>query len=170
MVAAVLVATGVALLLFAALRLGAEEQPELREAPDFSLPSLHDEDETISLAAYRGQPVVLNFWASWCAPCRKELPAFQKVSEATEGEVAFLGVDHQDGRNGALRMLEETGVEYPSVFDPGGQLAERYGLFGMPSTVFISADGRILETRTGELTEDQLVERIERLFGVSVPA
>lgn len=158
---------GVALLLAAALRTGADEE-ELRKAPGFSLPSLRDEATTISLADYRGQPVVLNFWASWCVPCKKELPAFQKVSEATRGQVAFLGVDHQDGRQGALRMLEETGVEYPSAFDPGGSLAERYRLFGMPSTVFISADGRILESRTGELTEEELIARIERLFGLEV--
>ena len=141
---------------------------EGRRAPDFSMPSLQDEGGTITLADFRGQPVVLNFWASWCVPCRKEMPALQRVSEATEGQVAFLGVNHQDGRNGANRLLEETGVSYPSVFDPGGGLAERYRLFGMPSTFFISADGHILEEHTGELTEDDLVARIERLFNLEI--
>jgi len=161
--ATVLVATAV--IAYLALRPGAEEQ---RQAPEFSMPSLRDETETIALADFRGEPLVLNFWASWCVPCRKELPALQKVSEATKGRVAFLGVNHQDGRRGAMRLLDETGVTYPSVFDPGGRIAGRYRLFGMPTTFFISADGRILGEHTGELTEDDLAERLDRFFDINL--
>lgn len=163
-----MVLVAVAAVAWLALQSGQSGDGAERTAPDFSMPSLTDESETIHFADFRGKPVVLNFWASWCVPCRKEMPALQRVSEATEGRVAFLGVDHQDGRRGAIRLLEETGVTYPSVFDPRGQLAERYRLFGMPSTFFISADGRILSEHTGEMTEDDLIARIEEHFDLAV--
>lgn len=165
MIVAVVVLATAGGLGYVALRGGAAEEP--REAPPFSLPSVRDETETVALADFAGQPVVLNFWASWCVPCKKEMPALQRVSEATKGQVAFVGINHQDGRGGANELLDATGVGYPSGFDPGGRVAERYRLFGMPSTFFIDADGRILAEHTGELTEDDLIERLNDLFDVS---
>ncbi len=136
-----------------------------RPAPAIELARL-DAEGTVSLAALRGRPVVVNFFASWCVPCRKELPAFQAVHSRRGDEVAFLGVDHQDDRRGALGLLDETGVTFPSGHDPEGKVARAYGLFGMPSTVFVGADGTLLEVHTGELNESQLEEKISRLFGV----
>lgn len=138
-----------------------------REAPGFDLPTVTDRNRQVALGQFRGTPVVLNFWASWCVPCRKELPAFQSVAHRLEGRVAFVGVNHQDGRGGATDLLAETGVRYPSVYDPGGSVARSYGLFGMPTTVFISADGRIVEKRTGELSRSELVETIQEVFGIT---
>lgn len=134
-------------------------------APDIVLPDLRS-DRTVTLAELRGKPVVLNFFASWCVPCRKELPAFQAASVRLGGQVAFLGIDHQDDREGGLRLLSETGVTYPTGYDPDGKVATSYDLFGMPTTVFISADGRILDKHTGELTESQLLATVARLFEI----
>jgi len=77
---------------------------------------------------------------------------------------SILGVNHQDNRSAALDLVAETGVRYPAGFDPDGEVARSYGLFGMPTTLFISPDGSLLERRTGEISEKQLVATIDRLF------
>lgn len=138
-----------------------------REAPAFDLPDVRAGQPSVSLASFRGTPVVLNFWASWCVPCRKELPAFQAVAEQVAGRAAFVGVNHQDSRRLALALLEETGIRYPAAYDPHGKVAAANGLFGMPTTLFISAEGKILERRTGELSHPELQRTLKRLFGVT---
>lgn len=138
-------------------------------APAFELENVRPGRALVSLATAQGKPVVLNFWASWCVPCRREMPSFQAVHEATKERVSFLGVNHQDQRGPALELLAETGVRYPSGYDPQGKVAFAYGLYGMPTTIFISADGQVLERRTGELSRAELEATITRLFGGSVP-
>ncbi len=133
-------------------------------APAFRLSSLADADTMIDLDDFRGRPIVLNFWASWCTPCRREMPAFARVYEDVRNEIAFLGVNHLDDRGAASRLARETGVRYPSVFDPDGRVARLYLLRGMPSTVFISARGRVVATRAGEMTEQELRRQIRDLL------
>ncbi len=133
-------------------------------APGFELPRLGQPGSTISLDELRGRPVVLNFWASWCVPCAKEMPELQAVYDKVGSRVAFVGINHQDGRTGALDMVAKTGVRYPSGYDPEGKTAIAYGLRGLPSTVFISADGRVLEKRIGELSREELAQAVEELF------
>jgi cytochrome c biogenesis protein CcmG, thiol:disulfide interchange protein DsbE len=133
-------------------------------APTFRHSDVRDESATISLEDFRGRPVVLNFWASWCVPCRKEMPVLQDVSEEVQGRVAFVGINHQDSRGEALGFLDETGVRFPAGYDPEGRTASAYGLYGMPTTIFISPDGRILERHRGEISEAELKRKIERLF------
>jgi cytochrome c biogenesis protein CcmG/thiol:disulfide interchange protein DsbE len=133
----------------------------------FRLENVRPGQPDVELADYRGTPVVVNFWASWCVPCRRELPGFAAVSKELEGKLAFLGVNHQDGRGPALDFLQETGLHYPSGFDPKGDVAASYGLLGMPTTVFVSPDGKLLERRTGEISRKELEETIERLFRVA---
>ena len=134
-----------------------------RAAPTFDVPALAG-DGHIRLAAFRGRPVVLNFWASWCVPCRREMPAFQAVHERMGDRVAFVGMNNQDSRHDALNLLRETGVRYPSGYDPEGKVARAYRLIGMPTTVFVSADGRVVGTRTGELSRARLEEAIADVF------
>lgn len=129
------------------------------------LPDVREGAPAVSLAALAGKPVVMNFFAAWCAPCARELPAFQAVAEETRDEVAFVGIDHQDSRRAAQELLEETGVDFPAAYDPEGKVARAYGLRGMPTTVFISAGGRILERRNGEMSGAQLRQAIHRHFG-----
>ncbi len=136
-----------------------------RPAPGFSLPDLRRPEAKVELASYRGRPVVLNFWASWCVPCRREMPTFQAISQEQGDRVAFVGINHQDGRSPALRLLDETGVTYPAGHDPGGKVAVAYGLIGMPTTVFISPTGQVVATQVGEMSRSQLAAAIEELFG-----
>lgn len=135
-------------------------------AKNFEIPNLQRGEPVVSLASFKGQPVVLNFWASWCIPCRREMPAFQAVAEKVKGKVAFVGVNHQDGRSAGLDLVKETGVRYPSGYDPGGKVAAAYGLFGMPTTLFISPEGNILERRSGEMSRQELEDALKRLFAV----
>ena len=143
----------------------ARDRPEPRDAPPIDLPALSG-DGRVTLQALRGRPVVVNLFASWCTPCRKELPAFAEISADLGDEVAFLGINHQDNRKAGQDMLAEFGVRYPAGYDPDGKVAIDYGLLGMPSTLFIDAEGRLLDTHTGELTRQQLEDTISRLFGV----
>jgi cytochrome c biogenesis protein CcmG/thiol:disulfide interchange protein DsbE len=94
------------------------------------------------IATVRGYPVVVNFWASWCGPCRIEMPVIQKVSAARGKSVAFLGVNVQDNRDAARRFSNEFPVTYPSYEDPNGRVFNSYGLAGAPSTVFYTPKGR----------------------------
>ncbi len=144
---------------------GRASRAEPIDARPIDLPALAG-DGRVSLQALRGRPVVVNLFASWCTPCRKELPAFAKVSGELEDKVAFLAINHQDNRQAGQDMLAEFGIRYPAAYDPDGKVASDYGLLGMPSTLFVSADGRLLDTHTGELTRQQLEETISRLFGV----
>ena len=133
-------------------------------APTFRRPDLRNPEHMIDLADFAGRPVVLNFWASWCVPCRRELPAFQTLHNQLGDRVAFVGIDHQDSRSDALALLAETGVDFAIAHDPAGQVARSYGLYGMPTTVFISRHGQRLATRTGEIRPDELERTIRELL------
>ncbi|MGQ0433368.1 MAG: TlpA family protein disulfide reductase, partial [Microthrixaceae bacterium] len=132
-------------------------------APLFALGSLVDENSIITLADHAGTPVLVNFWASWCVPCRREMPALETIHREFAGRVDFIGINHQDDRDDALALVAETGITYPSAYDPRGATAVDYNLFGMPTTVFITADGRIAGRHTGELTEADLRTALEDL-------
>jgi len=112
-------------------------------APAFTLERLDREGE-LSLESLRGQAVVLNFWASWCGPCRDEAPILQEASERWRGKgVAFVGIDVKDFRGDARKFLERYGVTYPNVYDGKGSTVGRYGVTGYPETYFIDARGRV---------------------------
>lgn len=120
---------------------------------------------TATLADWEGQPLVLNFWASWCPPCVGEMgDAFEPAHQEYGDDVAFLGVNVQDNRDLAMDVVEKTGVTYELAEDPEGKLFTEFGGFGMPVTVFISADGEILDTHGGPLTRDQLDAKINELL------
>lgn len=117
---------------------------------------------TASLADYQGRPLVANFWASWCPSCVAEMSAaFKPVQEQLGDQVAFLGLNLQDERDRALELVEETGVLFDLAEDPIGDLYIELGGIGMPFTVFIDADGNIIEKHNGPLSEQQLVDLIE---------
>lgn len=137
-------------------------------APAFALDNLVEGGPRVALDDLRGQPVILNFWASWCVPCRREMPVLASAHRRVGDDVAFVGVNHQDSRSAALELVAETGVGYPSGFDPDGRVARSYGIFGLPTTVFISRQGQVMEQHTGELSEDQLRGALASFFGVDL--
>jgi hypothetical protein len=92
------------------------------------------------------------------------MPAFQAIYRKVKGRIAFVGIDHQDTRDDALKFVHQTGVQYPVGFDSDGVVARAYGLFGVPTTVFVDAGGRELERHTGQLSQGDLQATIDRLF------
>ena len=135
-----------------------------RPAPDFALRTLAA-DRMVRLADLRGQVVVVNFWASWCAECRLEHPALSAAwSRFRDAGVVLVGVDFQDDHPSALAYLSEKGTSWPVVADPGSRTALAYGVYGIPETFFIGPDGRITAKQVGPVTYDQLVREITRLL------
>lgn len=135
-----------------------------RVAPDFTLPSLNDAGP-ITMSAFRGKVVVLNFWASWCLPCRKEAPGLQGTWDRYRDRgMQFLGADERDDRAGAQSFVREFGLTYPSVFDPSGLLSAEYAVPGLPVTFVIDRVGRIRYQFTGYVTELALTDAIEKVL------
>lgn len=133
-------------------------------APAWSLPSLRESTKQISLAHFEGKPLVLNFWASWCTPCRKEMPAMEQVARQNRGKVVFVGIDNADQRGSALAFLAKTGVTYSVAFDPHASVASSYGVYGLPTTFFISSSGKMVGRQVGGLTRQTLGQIIKQVF------
>ncbi len=142
--------------------------PRSGPAPQFRLPSLTDEAAMVAIADFRGRPVVLNFWATWCLPCRREMPLLAAADRRLGGAVSFVGVNYQDSTDEALALLADTGVTYPSGMDVDGEVGRSYGLYGMPTTVFIAADGRIVGRYLGEMSATTLDRFIVKLVATGV--
>jgi cytochrome c biogenesis protein CcmG, thiol:disulfide interchange protein DsbE len=142
---------------------GALQEGGTPTAPAFTLERLNGEGE-LALESLRGKAVVLNWWATWCAPCREEMPLLQEASQRWEKRgVVFLGIDVQDLRSDARDFLEETGVTYANVYDGKGSTVGRYGLTGYPETFFINAAGEVVYRIAGPVDEQEdLDEGIER--------
>jgi cytochrome c biogenesis protein CcmG/thiol:disulfide interchange protein DsbE len=114
-------------------------------------------DGRIALAELRGTPVVLNFWASWCDPCRAEAPLLERGwRDAGRQGVLFLGLDMQDARDDARKFLREFSITYPNVREAGDETSRRYGMTGIPETFFISARGQLVGHVIGAITAGQL--------------
>ncbi len=115
-----------------------------------------------------GKPLVVNFFASWCPPCRAEMPDFQATYEQVKDQVDFVGIDLQDSEQAGAELIELTGVTYPWGLDPTGTLYAAFGGFAMPTTVYISLDGQIVGQDNGPISKDQLQNQIAEFFGVQV--
>lgn len=141
----------VALLAWATFAPGSTPQPG-DAAPSFTAERL-DGSGSISLEDFRGQPLVINFWASWCVPCEEEAPLFSTMAQEYGDELAFLGVNIKDAENDAVEFEQRFEVGYPSVRDEDRSIEDSYGLTGQPETFLIAADGTIHEHIPGAVTD-----------------
>jgi cytochrome c biogenesis protein CcmG, thiol:disulfide interchange protein DsbE len=113
---------------------------------------------------YRGRPLVVNFWATWCGPCRREQPALQRLAEEYDGRVAFVGVNHTDDRAAAREYLRQYGVTYPSLFDPAGEVAFDFEIPYLPATVLVDETGVLRYRLLGAQPESSFRRHIERVL------
>jgi cytochrome c biogenesis protein CcmG, thiol:disulfide interchange protein DsbE len=137
---------------------------ETPAAPDFTLPRL-DGDGKLSLAGYDGKPRVVNFWASWCLPCRDEAPLLQDAARRYEGRLVVVGIDYQDFTGDARRFVRTFGLTYPMGRDANGSLLGRWGVSGAPESFFIDRTGRVVAHVPGAVTKETLAEGIQKALG-----
>jgi thiol-disulfide isomerase/thioredoxin len=137
------------------------------DAPDFSAPLVANpldgpEQKTLSLAALRGHPVILDFWATWCGPCQAEMPIVNGIAQRFKDRgLVVVGVNTSDERGLAERFVARRGVSFPIVYDEGNSVAHSFRVDNLPTLVVVSKTGKIVAIRHG-ITSDSDLERLVR--------
>jgi cytochrome c biogenesis protein CcmG, thiol:disulfide interchange protein DsbE len=130
-------------------------------APGFALERLDKEGE-LDLTSLRGKVVVLNFWASWCIPCKEEAPVLEGIGrDGTRRDLAVVGLDARDFRGDARRFMRRFGITFPVVYDGPGDVADDYGVTGLPETFVIDREGRIVAAFIGAVNGEEERARLE---------
>ncbi len=143
-----------------------EEEPELTPAPDFTV---YDKDgNEVHLSDFAGKPIVLNFWASWCSPCKSEMPDFHQAYLDYGEEVQFLMVNMTDGSretvDSASAFIEEQGYTFPVFYDTGYDAALTYGAYALPTTYFIDAEGYAVAWAQSALSPENLQKGLDMIL------
>ena len=142
------------------------EDPSANAVPDFTI--LDMDGNEVKLSDFFGKPIVLNFWASWCPPCKAELPDFEEACKRYEGKVTFLMVNLTDGKRETVEVAKEyvasQGYTFPVYFDTKYEAAYVYGVSSIPTTYFINADGSLEARATGMISAARLEEGISRIY------
>lgn len=169
-----LVGQGVAVGLVASLlgllvwKVVSDEKPDVQRgavAPDFTLERL-GADGSVRLSSLRGKVVVVNFWASWCTPCKKEMPLLEETWQRYRGRgVEFIGVNTTDFSGDAQRFVKRYNVTFPVVRDSNGRVLARFGGLPLPWTYFIDSKGQIASYLRGEVREEELERGIQAALG-----
>jgi cytochrome c biogenesis protein CcmG/thiol:disulfide interchange protein DsbE len=134
-------------------------------APEFALPVMDAETDTVRLSDFRGKVVVLNFWASWCLECRHEHTLLSETADAYKDRVSFYGVLYQDSPRNARAWISEMGGQlYPNLLDPDSRMAIDYALTGVPETVIIGPDGKVVHKQIGVVTRELLHTKLDSLL------
>jgi cytochrome c biogenesis protein CcmG, thiol:disulfide interchange protein DsbE len=154
--------TGIAL---ASAASGPPAKPAEPAASTFSLPALDQYGPQVSLRSYQGEPLIVNFFASWCDPCQKETPLLASFYRTEHGRVAIVGLDENDVRSNAMSFTQRYGVGYPVGFDPAAIAATAYGVVALPQTFFLDARHRIVDRIFGAVTLAELSQGIALATG-----
>jgi cytochrome c biogenesis protein CcmG/thiol:disulfide interchange protein DsbE len=136
--------------------------------PPLTLPCLGPGPD-VSLDRLTGHPTLVNLWATWCGPCREEMPLLQAAHARHGEQVRFLGLDVQDDPEAARWFLDELGIGYPHAVDADGELLRELGARGLPVTLAVDADGRVIDRALGQLTAEELQRLIDTLLGSGKP-
>jgi len=123
-------------------------------APNFELKDVSDEIH--SFEEYRGKPVLLNFWATWCAPCRIEMPVLQKSFEEYDGELSVIAINNAESKEDVQAFVDEFGLTFDVLLDPEAAIQHLYQISGYPTTFIIDSDGAIRMRHIGLISDDQL--------------
>ncbi len=132
-----------------------------KNAPDFELQDLSG--KYIQLSDFRGKNVVLNFWASWCPPCREEMPEFQRIYSENQDTIVVIGVNLQESQVNAESFVHKLGITFPILLDPNAHVKDMYNVFTQPVTYFIDANGKIVDKKFGPLTAEEINEKIAKM-------
>ncbi len=136
---------------------GGSPRPAPPAAKNFALADLGHPGHVVSLAQFAGRPLIVNFFASWCPPCKRETPLLAKFYSGAKGSVVVIGVDANDEAGPAEQFLRRAGVTYPIAFDPlPASVTTSYGVYGLPQTFFLNGKHRIVKHVFGALTLSQL--------------
>lgn len=162
----------IAVLIFFALGLRArsEAQPSSGPAPDFKITSF--EGQTIRLSELKGKVVVINFWASWCPPCRDEAPFLERTwRQYKDRGVVFIGVDYVDTESAAKEYIKQYNITYFNGTDLQSEISQKYRIKGVPETYFVGKDGNLYGNSLGPITKDsafmtesQFILKLEELL------
>jgi cytochrome c biogenesis protein CcmG/thiol:disulfide interchange protein DsbE len=135
---------------------GGTAKPAVVAARAFSLPALGHPGQQVALSGYRGQPLIVNFFASWCEPCQKETPLLAAFYRTEKGKVALVGLDENDVVGNATTFTRQEDVSYPVGWDPAGTAATSYGVNALPQTFFLNARHQVVDRVFGAVTLDDL--------------
>ena len=130
-------------------------------------PYLTFEGDTANTAEYIGTPLVINFFAEWCAPCVAEMPAFEEVHQERKDQIAFLGISTQESGEEGQAIIDSTGITYDVGRDPDGEMFATFGGTGMPTTALVDENGTVVDVHSGALTADELRRWLDETFGPS---
>jgi cytochrome c biogenesis protein CcmG/thiol:disulfide interchange protein DsbE len=132
-----------------------------RQAPEFALQPMGG-GEVVTLASLRGRPAVINFWATWCVPCFQEHPLLVSAARSLGDRARFVGVIYEDSEEQVRSFLARQGSAYPSLVDPGSRTAIAFGVFGVPETYFLDAEGKIAARHVGPLDGAALESKLRQ--------
>ena len=135
-----------------------------KPAPDFHIKRL-DSDAQVSLSQFKGKPIVINFWATWCRPCAQQHPVLEWAARKYSGQVVFLGIVFEDSEANTKRFLSQHGFGFIQLFDPHSTVAVDYGVSGVPETYFIDLNGIIHhKVASPFVSTDEFVVHIQKIL------